>query len=339
MADALRTAYDAFLLDLDGTVYHGARPIPGAAEAIRRLREQGTPVRFVTNNASKAPGDVAAHLRALDVDAAPDEVSTSAQAAAKLLGDRLPAGSAVLVVGAPALEDEITAAGLKPVREAGDDGGDVAAVVQGHNPATGWADLAEACVAIRAGALWVACNVDTTLPTERGLLPGNGSMVAALRTATGATPEVAGKPEAPLFHTAAASANASRPLAVGDRLDTDIAGAVTAGVDSLCVLTGVATPATLVAAAPAERPTYLGADLGALAEPPGELRIAPQPGWQVRPHGDTLVADGDGTPLALLRTLCAVAWDTGVTALRPGGERATAAFTELGLPTGGEPIR
>ncbi|GAB3582244.1 HAD-IIA family hydrolase [Amycolatopsis endophytica] len=336
MADALRDAYDAFLLDLDGTVYHGSRPIPGAAEAIRQLREQNSPVRFVTNNASKAPGDVAGHLRGLDIDATADEVSTSAQAAAKLLGERLPAGATVLVVGAAALEDEITAAGLKPVREAGDD---VAAVVQGHNPATGWADLAEACVAIRAGALWVASNVDTTLPTERGLLPGNGSMVAALRTATGAEPEVAGKPEAPLFVTAARSAGASRPLAIGDRLDTDIAGAVNAGVDALVVLTGVATPATLVTAIPAERAQYLGADLGALATPADELRIAPQPGWQVRQDGGTLVATGDGDSLALLRTLCAVAWDTGVTALRPGGERATAAFTELGLPTGGEPIR
>ena len=336
MADALRGDYDAFLLDLDGTVYHGARPIPGAADAIRQLREQGSAVRFVTNNASKTPGDVAAHLRALDVDATPDEVSTSAQAAARLLGERLPAGSVVLVVGAAALEDEVAAAGLAPVREAGPD---VAAVVQGHSPTTGWADLAEACVAIRAGALWVACNIDTTLPTERGLLPGNGSMVAALRTATGATPEVAGKPEAPLFHTAAASAGAQRPLAVGDRLDTDIAGAVNAGVDALVVLTGVATPATLLTAVPAERAQYLGADLGALAEPADELRIAHQPGWDVRRDGDTLVARGDGGSLPLLRTLCAAAWDTGVTAVRPDGDSARAAFAELGLPTSGEPIR
>ncbi|WP_020423494.1 HAD-IIA family hydrolase [Amycolatopsis sp. ATCC 39116] len=336
MADALQAAYDAFLFDLDGTVYHGPRPIPGAAAAIRQLRDQGAAVRFVTNNASKAPGDVADHLRALDVDATPDEVSTSAQAAARLLGERLPAGAVVLVVGTDALAGEITAVGLEPVREAGDD---VAAVVQGHNPATGWADLAEACVAIRGGALWVACNVDTTLPTERGLLPGNGSMVAALRTATGATPEVAGKPEAPLFHTAAKSANASRPLAIGDRLDTDIAGAVTAGMDSLCVLTGVATPATLVTAVPAERPTYLGADLGALTEPADELRVAPQAGWDVRRDGDTLVVTGDGDPLALLRTLCAVAWDTGVTALRAGDDRAGKILAELGLPSGGRPIR
>lgn len=337
MADALHAGYDAFLFDLDGTVYHGPQPIPGAAAAIRQLREQGAPVRFVTNNASKAPGDVADHLRELDIDAAPDEVSTSAQAAARLLGERLPAGAAVLVVGTAALEAEVAAAGLRPVRKAQDD---VAAVVQGHNPATGWADLAEACLAIRAGALWVACNVDTTLPTERGLLPGNGSMVAALRAATGGTPEVAGKPEAPLFVTAAASADASRPLTIGDRLDTDIAGAVTAGMDSLCVLTGVATPATLVTAIPAERPTYLGAGLGALAEPADDLRITPQAGWQVRRDGGALVAtaDGDSDHLALLRTLCAVAWDTGVTDVRAGDERAAAALAELGLPSGVDSI-
>ncbi|NIH81073.1 HAD-IIA family hydrolase [Amycolatopsis viridis] len=336
MADALQAGYDAFLFDLDGTVYHGPRAIPGAAAAIRQLRDAGAPVRFVTNNASKAPGAVADQLRELDIEATPGEVSTSAQAAAKLLGERLPGGAAVLVLGTAALEAEVADAGLAPVRQAGDH---VAAVVQGHNPATGWADLAEACVAIRAGAVWVACNVDTTLPTERGLLPGNGSMVAALRTATGATPEVAGKPEAPLFHTAAGSAGATRPLTVGDRLDTDIAGAVNAGMDSLCVLTGVATPATLLTAVPAERPTYLGADLGALTEPADELRIAPQPGWHAQRDGDALVATGEGDPLALLRTLCALAWDTGVTAVRAGGEPARRALAELGLPSGGELIR
>jgi glycerol-1-phosphatase len=327
---SLQSAYDAVLLDLDGTVYHGARVIPGAPEAVRRLREHNISVRFVTNNASKAPGDVADHLRSLEIGAETGEVSTSAQAAAKVLADRLTAGATVLIVGAPALEAEVEAVGLRAVRKAGDE---VAAVVQGHSPQTGWADLAEGCVAIRSGALWVACNVDATLPTERGELPGNGSMVAALRTATGVEPVIAGKPAAPLFETAASSANSRRPLVVGDRLDTDIAGAVTAGLDSLVVLTGVATPATLLSAVPAERPRYLAADLSGLTEPADELLIGPKKGWQVQVEGDALTvsANGSSGTLELLRALCDAAWETGVVAVRGADERAAAALDDLGL--------
>jgi glycerol 3-phosphatase-2 len=326
--DALAAVYDAMLFDLDGTVYHGPQPIPGVAEVIRGLRERGTAVRFVTNNASRAPGDVAGSLRAMDIEADADEVSTSAQAAAKILDDRLSGGATVLVVGAPALVAEVEAVGLRPVREASDD---VAAVVQGHWTETGWKHLAEACLAIRAGALWVACNVDATLPTERGELPGNGSMVAALKAATGAEPVVAGKPAAPLFHTAARGAK--KPLAVGDRLDTDIAGAVTAGLDSFLVLTGVATPATVLAAVPDQRPTYLAADLEALTQPADDLLAGPQKGWQVDVDGDALVVSGKGSSDAygLLRALCHEAWQSGITGVRAQDDQAATALAELGL--------
>lgn len=329
-SDALFAAYDAVLLDLDGTVYHGPRPIEGVAEAIQRLRAAGTAVRFVTNNASKAPGDVADTLCGMAVDATPAEVSTSAQAAAKVLAERLPAGSEVLVVGAPALEAQVEGAGLRPVRKAGDG---VAAVVQGHWTETGWKHLAEGCLAIRAGALWVACNVDSTLPTERGQLPGNGAMVAALKAATGAEPVIAGKPAAPLFHTAAQSAGAGKPLTVGDRLDTDIAGSVTAGLDSLLVLTGVATPATLLAAVPEERPTYVAAGMEALGQPAEDLLPGPQKGWQVDVDGPALAvsARGSSDPFELLRALCHEAWQAGVTEVRPRDDQAAAALAELGL--------
>ncbi|WP_344073368.1 HAD-IIA family hydrolase, partial [Prauserella alba] len=254
---------DALLFDLDGTVYRGGEPVPGAAEAVAWARGRGTPVRFVTNNASKAPDAVVQHLANVGVPADDGEVSTSAQAGVRLLADRLPAGASALVVGTEALADQVAAAGLKPVRTADDS---VAGVVQGHSPDTAWPVLAEACLAIRAGAVWVACNEDATLPAERGLLPGNGAMVAALRAATGAAPLVAGKPETPLLRLAADSAGSTRPLVVGDRLDTDIAGAVAAGMASLAVLTGVVTPAALLTAGPAERPGYLAADLAALDE-------------------------------------------------------------------------
>ena len=328
MTDALLDHYRSVLLDLDGTVYHGARPIPGAVAAVEAARDRGVDIRFVTNNAAKTPDDVASGLRAMGVSAEAAEVRTSAQAAGAFLRARLAPGAAVLVVGSPALEAEVEAAGLVPVREAGED---VRAVVQGHSPDTGWARLAEACVAIRAGALWVASNVDATLPAERGLLPGNGSMVAALRTATDAEPLVAGKPASTLFDAAATAGGSA--LVVGDRLDTDIAGAVAGGYDALVVLTGVATPATLLAAAPEERARYLAADLDALSASAGELAIGPQPGWAVRRDGDTLAvtADGPADDLALLRALCDIAWRDGVTTVRATDEPAAAALTRLGL--------
>ncbi|MGK3208414.1 HAD-IIA family hydrolase [Amycolatopsis sp. MEPSY49] len=318
MSDALLAAYDAVLFDLDGTVYHGARVIPGAPETVRAAREHGTPVRFVTNNASKAPAEVVDHLTGLGMPADAGEVHTSAQAGVQLLKERLEPGAEVLVVGTGSLSAEVAQAGLTPVRENGDG---VQAVVQGHSPDNTWAALAEACLAIRAGALWVACNVDATLPSERGLLPGNGSMVAALRTATDVEPLVAGKPEPLLFETAARSAGAEKPLVVGDRLDTDIAGAVAAGIDSLVVLSGVATPEQLIKAIPAERGTYLAKDLTALTSPADDLRIGPRPGWTVTVEHGILTAKGDGDDLDLLRALCHTAWETGVTEL---GEDAKA---------------
>ncbi|WP_181776283.1 HAD-IIA family hydrolase [Amycolatopsis pittospori] len=328
MADALSAGYDAVLFDLDGTVYHGSKVVPGAPEALRALRDHGTAVRWVTNNASKAPAEVSAHLEALGLPADPAEVHTSSQAAAALLGERLPQGAVVLVVGTESLAAQIESAGLRTVREAGPD---VAAVVQGHSPDNTWAALAEACLAIRAGALWVATNVDATLPTERGLLPGNGSMVAALRHATGVEPLVAGKPAPLLFTTAAKDAGAERALVVGDRLDTDIEGAVAAGIDALCVMTGVADAESLLKATPEERPRYLAEDLTGLSTRADLLEIGPKDGWRVTAQGDVLEAEGEGDSLDLLRALCAVAWESGITEVRGVGDTARAALGELRL--------
>jgi glycerol 3-phosphatase-2 len=255
--------YDALLFDLDGTIYRGEEAIPGADRAIDAARGQGVTVRFVTNNASRSPGDVASHLTRIGMDAAPEEVSTSSQAAATVLAEKLQAGTTVLVVGSDALVHEVELKGLTTTRTHSDA---VQAVVQGLSKDVGWRELAEACVAIRAGALWVACNVDPTLPTERGPLPGNGSLVAALRAATGSEPLVAGKPATPLMDEAQRSAAAQRPLVVGDRLDTDIAGAVAAGLDSLLVFSGVSTPQDLLGAPEEMRPTYVGLDVEAVVQ-------------------------------------------------------------------------
>ncbi|MGH4024810.1 MAG: HAD-IIA family hydrolase [Pseudonocardiaceae bacterium] len=327
------SSYDAVLLDLDGTVVRGSEPVPGASEVIDELRRGGVAVQFVTNNASRGPEQVAEHLTGLGVHIVADEVLTSGQAAVALLESQLPTGAAVLVVGTEALVAALRAVGLKPVTSAAER---PVAVLQGHSPDTGWARLAEACLAIRSGAVWVACNVDRTLPTERGLLPGNGAMVAALQTATDRRPAVAGKPERPLLDTAMQRIGAQRPLVVGDRLDTDIAGACVAGLESLLVLSGVADAAALLAAAPEQRPIHVGADIRVLRESLERTRIRPQPGWRADVDDDSMLLHSDGTvadPLDALRTLCAVWWAerSGPIQVRAGDECAGAALKALAL--------
>lgn len=331
MTGPLLHRHDALLVDLDGTLYRGAEPIAGAADALAAARAAEKPLRYVTNNASKSTGAVAAHLRDLGFDAQPAEVATSAQAGAALLAQRVPAQTSVLVVGTEALADEVRAVGLRVVREVAPETG---AVIQGHSPSTAWPELAEACLAIRAGATWVACNLDPTLPTERGELPGNGSMVAALRTATGCEPAVAGKPAPGSFTQAAQSAGAENPLVVGDRMDTDIAGAAAAGFDSLLVLTGVTTPAGLLAAPAGQRPQYVAASMADVSEPAEALAVGPQKSWQVAVVSGidaALEVDGEGEPLSLLRALCGPAWESGVTRVRARGGPAEEAARSLGL--------
>lgn len=267
---ALLDGYDALLLDLDGTLLLAGSVIEHAPEALRRARQHGTRLLIVTNNASRTPAEVARRLTERSMDISADEVVNSPQAAAALLAAAHRSGDAVLVVGTGALDEAVTAAGLRPVRSADDA---PVAVVQGYSPDTGWRDLAEACLAIRAGADWVATNADSTLPTDRGILPGNGAMVAALVAATGREPRVAGKPERPLLDAAVARVGARRPLVVGDRLDTDIAAAAHAGLDSLMVLTGVSTVDDLLGTEARMRPTFVSADLRGLTGEAPVVRI------------------------------------------------------------------
>ncbi|GDY33615.1 HAD-IIA family hydrolase [Gandjariella thermophila] len=336
MTELLLDRCDALLLDLDGTTFRGGQAVPGAPQVVEDIRRGGMPVRFVTNNASRSPAEVAAHLTELGFATGPDEVSTSSQAAAALLTQRPVVGD-VLVVGTEALAAEVEAAGLTPVRACSPD---VDAVVQGHSPDTGWRNLAEACLAIRDGAFWVACNVDATLPTERGELPGNGALVAALRAATRVEPVVAGKPERPLFDQAARSAGARRPLVVGDRLETDVAGATNTGLDALLVLSGVTTAADLLAAPPGQRPRYLAEDLAGVQRPADELEIGgDRSTWQARVADGAVEVRGGGSPgdpLDLLRAACAAWWAAGEgpVTVRALDEAARSAVAQLGL---GEP--
>jgi HAD superfamily hydrolase (TIGR01450 family) len=261
---SLISLFDALLADLDGVVYAGPHAIPGAVESLQQLAGLGIGLGYVTNNASRTPAQVAAHLRELGAPAEDKQVVSSSQAAAELLSSMLPPGARVLITGSPALAQEIGLVGLTPVTSQDED---PVAVVQGFNPGIGWKDLAEAAYVVTAGALWVATNTDMSIPQARGIAPGNGTLVAAVTAATGKTPLVAGKPEAPLFHAAAKRLAAERPLVVGDRLDTDILGGNNAGFATVAVLTGVDTKQTILAARTAERPDYIISELSDLHRP------------------------------------------------------------------------
>jgi HAD superfamily hydrolase (TIGR01457 family) len=328
MSDLL-DRHDLLLADLDGTLYRGREAVPGAVEAVLAAAGRGVRTVYVTNNASRSPADVAAHLAELGFPADVDDVATSSQAAAALLAEQLPRGAKVLVVGTAALVAEVEAVGLVPV----DAAGDASAVVQGLDPELRYRTLAEACIALRSGALWVACNVDPTLPSERGPLPGNGSLVAVLRTATRLEPQVAGKPAPTLMHQAAERLGGTAPLVVGDVLRTDIQGGRAAGMATLLVLTGATTPADLLAAPEDARPDYVGADLGALDRDPDDLAPGPRPGWTVDRDADGLTLSGSGDPLDALRALCHRHWADGggPARLAADGEAATAAAHALGL--------
>lgn len=287
MSTQLIDDYDLVLCDLDGVLYAGPDPIGGAPETMSALAEANMPVRYLTNNASRTPSDVAAHLTDLGIATSVDQIVTSAQVAARRLAAAHPAGSRILVIGGAGLIEAVTDAGLKPVFGADDD---PVAVVQGFDKSLGWQHLAEAAYAVGSGLPWTATNIDATLPTERGIAPGNGTLIDVVATATGARPDVTGKPEALMFDHAVREAGARRPLMVGDRLNTDIAGANSAGVDSLLVLTGIDKPARADAFADGERPTYVADSVAGLLQPalsPGDFFAA----RQAEPHTES--AEGD----------------------------------------------
>ena len=308
-AEPLDTAYDVALLDLDGTVYLSGAVIPGAAEALRKADAAGLRLAYVTNNAFRTPAAIAELLTSFGIRAAPQDVVTSAQAAARLLAARLPAGAAVLVIGGSGLRMAVRERGLRPVSTAADR---PQAVVQGYSPDVSYSILAEGGLAVAAGALFVASNGDLTLPSRRGRQPGNGSLIQVIATATGVRPLVAGKPEPPLHHESVLRTGAERPLVVGDRLDTDIEGAHRVGSDSLLVLTGVTGPAEAILAPPSQRPTFLAEDLAGLLEPHPEVTSQDGTyrcdGWTAHRDGNRLELAGGGDRIDGLRASCAAAW-------------------------------
>lgn len=305
----LQSSYDVAVLDLDGVVYIGAGAVPGAVEALAVARAAGMHLAFVTNNASRPPADVAGHLGRLGIDAVEADVVTSAQAAARLVAGQVPAGSPVYVIGGAGLELALRERGLVPVTSPGDD---PVAVVQGFGPEMPWRQVIDGAILVGSGLPWVASNVDATVPTPRGPGPGNGALVDLVARFSGREPVVAGKPRPPLFEETLARVGGTRPLVVGDRLDTDIDGAHAVGWDSLLVMTGVTTLADLARLEPARRPTYIGADLSVLGTHPSPARVEGDRvragDWSAVVTGGALRVTGSGDPHAWWQAATGALW-------------------------------
>lgn len=249
--------YDGLFVDLDGVVYRGRQAVPHAVESLRGFVGR---VLYVTNNASRTPEAVAAQLAGYGLPVGADDVVTSAQAAAAHLATLVGPGARILVTGGNGLVQAVTERGLRIVASAQE----ADAVVQGYSPDLAWRDLAEASYAVARGIPWVASNTDMSVPTARGIAPGNGTLVAAVAAATGRQPVVTGKPHRPIMELARSRARVKRPLVIGDRLDTDIAAARAAGMDSLLVLTGVSAWQDLLGLPPDDLPTRVAPDLRVL---------------------------------------------------------------------------
>lgn len=308
---------DTVLADLDGVVYAGPGALPYAVES---LNEAGKAARlgYITNNASRTDASVAEHLRSLGLDVAAADVITSPQAAMRLLADIVPAPAVIMVVGGEGLVDEVQKAGYTVTRSAEDA---PRAVVQGFAPEVAWTDLAEAAFALKVpedegGIPWIATNTDWTIPRERGVAPGNGTLVSAVHTAIGRLATVAGKPEAPIFEEAVDRFAARKALFIGDRLDTDILGASRVGIDSALVLTGIDRPKHVLAAPEGSRPTYILADLRDLHAPyPRAVEkdgVFSVNGASVRVRGaDVEIVAESGSQIDLLRAGAAAIWASG----------------------------
>ncbi len=242
---SLAAEYEAFLLDLDGVLYRGDQPIPSAAPTVEALRAAGKQLVFLTNNSARTPEQVAEKLRGLGIDAEGSEVLTSAEATAELLSREADGGArSAFVIGRDGLRSALSAAGIEVIDG---DATDAAFVVVGWDQEVTYEALRRATVLVRGGARLIATNADASYPAPGGeLWPGAGAILAAVETASGSKATVVGKPHRPLFETALSRVGTRNALVVGDRIETDIAGAVAAGLDAAMVRTGAGAPSELV---------------------------------------------------------------------------------------------
>ena len=313
MAAKVFDQFETLLLDLDGVIYEGNNKIVDAVESITTLSETGIKVGYVTNNSSRKPETIADQLRGFGLTLSAEKIISSAQAGVELLERMIPAGSKVLVVGGEGLRFEVVNAGFELVKLSDDK---PAAVIQGFAPDVGWNDLAEASYSIQGGAKWVATNQDWTIPREKGLAPGNGTLVSAVHTAVGQLPVVAGKPERAIFETAMRKFATKSAIYVGDRLDTDVVGANKAGLGSGLVMTGVTTRKELLAAKADLRPKFILGTLKDLLSPYREP-VKTKRGYklgdaEVELLGEKVVVSfGDPASLDALKAACLTIWNCG----------------------------
>ncbi len=297
---SLADRYLGVICDLDGVVYRGGDAVDGAPQALGRLKAAGLGIVYATNNAARPPEDVAAQLVSLGAPCEVDDVVTSAQAGAAHLAEALAPSARVLALGGPGVVVALRAVGLTPVTASGAGGDDIVAVLQGLGRQLTVSDFEVAARHLTRGARWVATNLDATFPLEWGIAPGNGAYVELLALTTGRRPEVVGKPFPPLYLLATERLGTSpeRTLAIGDRLDTDIAGAGAAGVDCVWVLTGVDPPSALFAAPDLVAPTHVVAALAELLEPTAVITVRGRGDERVWACGDVsawvVMAPADG---------------------------------------------
>ncbi len=237
----------ALIIDLDGVVWRGALPLPGVADFFNFLTENGIRFLLATNNAARPTSEILSRLETMQAPVRANQVLTSAEATAVWLDHRLPAGASVLVIGENGLYDALAATHLKAVNpdETPIAGETVAAVAVGLDRSFTYAKLRRATDEIRGGAQFIATNADATFPSEQGLVPGAGSLIAAVQTATSTLPTIIGKPYRPMFDAALETLGAlpEQTAMLGDRLDTDIEGGQKAGLATILVLTGVTSQA------------------------------------------------------------------------------------------------
>jgi 4-nitrophenyl phosphatase len=261
------------IIDMDGVLWHGEKPLPGLGDFFAILKERRIRFILATNNASLTPEQYVSKLERMGVAVNRSDILTSGIATALYLAEQCdPATTRVFVVGEagarqPLIERGFALTGLYEVKDGADQataGADI--VVCGKDESINWDKLATATLNIRAGARFIGTNADTTLPTERGLVLGNGAILAALQAATGVTPTIIGKPEPVIYRQALnlLGTNPAATVALGDRLETDILGAVRSRIRSILVLSGVSTDEDL--AKSDYRPTWVMPDLCAVTD-------------------------------------------------------------------------
>lgn len=232
--------YKGYLIDLDGTVYRGNEKIDAAVVFVKRLEEQGIPYLFVTNNSSKRRGEVAEKLQSLGVPASEEHVFTTSMATARYIAERS-SYKKIYVIGEEGLHAALKEKGFQITTD------DPGAVVIGIDRDITYEKLANGCLAIRNGADFISTNSDIAIPTERGMLPGNGSLTSVLSVSTGVKPTFIGKPEPIIIEQAleVLGVEKEETLLVGDNYDTDILAGIRAGMDTLLVHTGLTTKEAL----------------------------------------------------------------------------------------------